>query len=150
MINFFRIRSISQYRSALTSPPCWLSGGGGSLMDHYKGKGAIYLKSYWIRKFLKLWECVCTCACACARVSLQGLADPISYPWMDSKWAHWMSLSQHIQAGGQKVHSADNRGHLDHHIPWLTPRVRMFGGGKGTERWNREVWNFNGRQAESK
>lgn len=25
---------------------------------------------------------------------------------------------------GQKVHSADNRGHLDHHIPWLTPRER--------------------------
>lgn len=23
---------------------------------------------------------------------------------------------------GQKVHSADNRGHLDHHIPRLTPR----------------------------
>lgn len=32
-----------------------------------------------------------------------------------------------FRMSGQKVHSADNRGHLDHHIPWLTLRVGMLG-----------------------
>lgn len=28
---------------------------------------------------------------------------------------------------GQKVHSVHNRGHLDHHIPWLTPGGNIAG-----------------------
>lgn len=41
---------------------------------------------------------------------------------------------------GQKVHSVHNRGHLDHHIPWLTPggdiageTLMGLGGGGGEE-----------------